>query len=462
MSRLVVVSNRVAVGGGARGDTGGLAVALRSALENRGGIWFGWSGEIGPKVRQKVTEEPPIKFVTVDLRQRDYDEYYNGFANSALWPIFHYRLDLAHFVQEDYTGYQRVNGMFARRLLPLLKPDDIIWIHDYHLIPLAFELRRAGVKQKIGFFLHTPFPSTEILTALPSHQNIVRDLCGFDLVGFQTETDLRNFRDYIQFEAQGSLRSKNRIEAFGRTFHAGAFPIGIDTEGIAAIAQRAPRAKIIQWMQRQGADFSWMIGVDRLDYSKGIRRRFSSFELLLEKYPAYRGHVRLLQIAPPSRAKVREYQDLREQLESKAGHINGRFAELDWLPLNFIVKSYAQRSLTALYRTANVCLVTPLRDGMNLVAKEYVASQDSNDPGVLVLSRFAGASKELQAACTVNPFDIAGTTDAIARALDMPLEERIERWEAMMVPLRANTVDNWAANFLKGLEKAPSYEDSAG
>lgn len=451
MTRLVVVSNRVAVGQGPRGDTGGLAVALRSALEKYGGVWFGWSGEVKQRSRLKKTSVPPIEFVTLDLRQSDYEEYYNGFANRALWPLLHYRLDLTAFERQDFRSYQRVNTLFARRLIPLLKPDDIIWIHDYHLMTLGSQLRQAGLKQKIGFFLHTPFPVAEILTALPPHAELVKALCSFDLIGFQTETDRRAFSDYIRFEAGGRALSKYRLKAFGREFEARAFPIGIDTDGIAKVAEKSMTPAVERRMDRQDSEFSWILGVDRLDYSKGIPERFKAYEHLLDKYPGYHGKVRYLQISPASRSEVPEYQLIRKDLESMAGRINGRFSQIDWVPLNYQIKSYAQQTLLGLYRSASVGLVTPLRDGMNLVAKEYVASQDPEDPGVLVLSRYAGAAQQLDAALIINPYDYDGTANAIARALDMPKEERIERWQSLMKVLRKSTLDQWQQNFLNTL-----------
>ena len=456
MKRLVVVSNRVAAGDRPRGDAGGLAVALRGALEAHGGLWFGWSGEIADNTQCRVTETPRVTFVTVDLPRREHDEYYNGFANRALWPILHYRLDNASFERGHYDGYRRVNAMFASRLAPLLRPGDVVWVHDYHLIPLGSELRRAGAPGKLGFFLHTPFPALEVFTALPAHRELVRDLCAYDAVGFQTESDLRAFREYVAFEAGGEAGGDGRVDAFGRRFSAGAFPVGIDAAAAAGAARRSSRSAIVRRLQRHGREFSWIMGVDRLDYSKGIPERFDAYEALLANYPAWRGRVRFLQITPPSRTGVPEYRAIRAVLETRAGRINGRFAELDWVPLNYLIKSYARRSLLGVYRTARVGLVTPLRDGMNLVAKEYVASQNPRDPGALVLSRFAGAARELDAAIPVNPFDVHGMAEAIALALDMPLEERVERWRAMMGVLEANTLETWRTNFLRAVEAAPA------
>ena len=456
MTRLVVASNRVASGERMRGDAGGLAVGLRGALAARGGVWFGWSGEVRTERQERVAETPGATFVTVDLKRDEYDDYYNGFANRALWPILHYRPDQAVFRPRHYEGYRRVNAMFAERLAPRLRPGDLVWVNDYHLIPLGAELRRAGAAQKLGFFLHTPFPALEALAILPSHAELVRDLCAYDLVGFQTARDLRAFREYVRFEARGRAAGAGRIRAFGREFAAGAFPIGIDAGEAARGAQRISRSAIARALERRGGESAWIVGVDRLDYSKGVAERFDAYGEFLEHYPGYRRRVRFLQITPPSRTGVAEYRAIRADLEARAGHINGRFAEVDWVPLNYLVRSYARRSLFGLYRGARVGFVTPLRDGMNLVAKEYVAAQNPRDPGVLVLSRFAGAAQELGDAVLVNPFDIRGTADALARALDMPLDERVSRWRASMDVLEANTLDVWVANFLGALEAAPS------
>lgn len=457
MSRLVVVSNRVALQGGPKAATGGLAVALHSALSKAGGIWFGWSGDVGSTttVRANTVQDDRILFATVDLSQMDYDDYYNGYANSTLWPLFHYRLDLAAFEEQSYSAYQRVNALFSNKLRPLLEPDDIIWVHDYHLIPLGHELRQSGVENRLGFFLHTPFPGPEILTALPAHQQLIRDICTYDVVGFQTENDLRAFLEYIIHEAGGSVSGDHIVQAYGRTFRAQIFPIGIDTDQVAQMALESSKTTLTKQIQSDAEELSWIIGVDRLDYSKGIENRFHAFERLLEEYPVHRGQVTMVQIAPPSRGEVQEYQDIQDAIALAVGQINGRYAEFDWIPINYLAKGYAQDMLMGFYRASRVGLVTPLRDGMNLVAKEYVASQNPHDPGVLVLSRFAGAARELDAALIINPYDTDEMVQALARALDMTLEERQERWESMMDVLRENSLDHWLNSFIDALSKAP-------
>ncbi len=457
MNRLVVVSNRVAVTPDAKTRAGGLAVALQDALRKHGGVWFGWSGKVVPQTTAEptITKDGAITYATVDLSRKNSAEYYNGFANRSLWPLFHYRLDLTAFSKQTYSGYLRVNTMFAEKLLPLLKAGDLIWVHDYHLIPLGEELRKKGVTQPMGFFLHTPFPAMEIFTALPSHYALVGALCSYDVVGFQTENDLRAFLDYIVHEAGGSILGDHLIRAFGRTVRVEVFPIGIDTEDFVKSAKQAAGSESTKRLRDRVGKRLWLIGVDRLDYSKGLVERFHSFERLLETRPEYRGKVTLLQIAPPSRSEVPEYREIRRNLETEAGHINGRFADFDWTPIHYLNRSFKRQNLAGFFRVSRIGLVTPLRDGMNFVAKEYVAAQDAHDPGVLVLSRFAGAARELDAALLVNPFDYDAVADAMAKGIEMPLDERRERWAAMMVKLRANTLSTWRDSFLKALGEGP-------
>lgn len=459
MSRLVVVSNRVGPVKKGGSAVGGLAVAVLAALKETGGIWFGWSGEVvaAPSETPDVFAAGPLTYATVDLTRRDFVEYYNGYANRVLWPLFHYRLDLAAFSRRDFGGYLRVNQIFARKLIPLLRPDDLIWVHDFHLIPLGEDLRRIGVKNRVGFFLHIPFPAMEILLALPQHEQLVRALCAYDLVGFQTKNDLRAFQDYIRLEVGGEVDPDGIVRAFGRTLRAKAFPIGVDTEAIARDAVSAENAPATQRLAESLLDCKLIIGVDRLDYSKGLVERFCAFERLLETYPANRTRVTLLQIAPPSRAEVPEYLDIRHALEATAGKINGRFAEFDWVPIRYLNKSFKHDTLTGFFRISGIGLVTPLRDGMNLVAKEYVAAQNPDDPGVLVLSRFAGAARELESALIVNPLDLDSVADALQKGLDMSLDERRERWSAMMQVLRRNNIGAWREEFLRELRASPCH-----
>ncbi len=456
MSRLVVVSNRVPLpDGGAR--AGGLAVALRGALEEFGGMWFGWSGK---RVRTQsgerhVERDGNIRYVTVDLSYQDFDAYYNGFANRTLWPLLHFRLDLVDYTRETWAGYLHVNALFADRLAQELREDDVVWVHDYHLIPLALRLRERGVGNRIGFFLHVPMPSADLLAALPAHRELFAALSSYDLVGFQTVRDLERFQDYVRLFGGGRVIAQGELEtAEGRRFRAGAFPISIDTGLIARQSAAAVRKQAVQRLRESLTGRALAIGVDRLDYSKGLPERFRAFERYLERHPDQRGHLTFLQIAPPSRGEVPEYQALRRELEGLAGHINGLHAAPDWTPVRYVNRNFPHDVLAGFYRMADVCLVTPLRDGMNLVAKEFIAAQDPEDPGVLVLSRFAGAASELEQAVQVNPYDLDGVADAIAMARTMPLGERRERWETMMAWLRRHDITAWRRSFLGALAGA--------
>ncbi|MCK5276154.1 MAG: alpha,alpha-trehalose-phosphate synthase (UDP-forming) [Alphaproteobacteria bacterium] len=456
MSHLVVVSNRVAGPNHGKGAEGGLAVALRGALKENGGLWFGWSGKVAerPSPNPHITGSDRITYATVDLTESDYDEYYNGFANSVLWPLFHYRLDLMDFSRRSLNGYQRVNSLFAQRLVPLLKPDDLVWVHDYHLIPMAEQLRQAGCKQRIGFFLHVPWPAVEVLLALPNHAELVRSLCAFDLIGFQTNRDLQSFIDYISVEANGRIGDGGLIEVHGRRTRAAAFPISTDPSTLAEYARKSEKSPAAQRLKRSVGERSLIIGVDRLDYSKGLINRMEAFSHLLERYPANRSQVVLLQIASPTREGVQEYDEIRHELEAISGHVNGTYADYDWVPIRYLNKGFTQRTLAGFFRLARVGLVTPLRDGMNLVAKEYVAAQSPRDPGVLVLSRFAGAAEELDGALIVNPYDTEGLADILETALTMPAGERKERWRGMMQHLRRNDITAWRKRFVAALDAA--------
>jgi len=452
MSRLVVVSNRVALPGS--DQAGGLAVALNAALQETGGLWFGWSGRTVRDASGEMHEkrDGDIRYLTMDLSSEDFDGYYNGFANRTLWPLLHFRPDLVDYNRETHAAYRRVNALFAQELAKQLRPDDIVWVHDYHLMPLAEELRALGVESRIGFFLHVPLPSADLIAALPSHQRPFGALTAYDLLGFQTERDLERFQDYLRLYAGGKVLRKGVLQdSDGREFRAGAFPISIDTPHIAALAADAVRKPGVKRLQASLAGRALAIGVDRLDYSKGIPERFRAFARFLERHPDQRGTLTFLQIAPVSRGGVGEYRALRRELEQLAGHINSGLAEPDWTPVRYVNRNYPHATLTGFYRMARIALVTPLRDGMNLVAKEYVAAQDPDDPGVLVLSSFAGAARELQGALQVNPYDLDGVADAIAVAAQMPLEERRERWRAMMDRITHYDIHAWRRDFLSAL-----------
>ena len=460
MSRLVVVSNRVA--DPRKSAAGGLAVALGEALATTGGLWFGWSGKVieaeeGARGEGELHLHTAgrVTLATVDLSREDHDSYYLGYSNGVLWPVFHYRLDLADFDAGYIHGYRRANQLFARKLAPLLRPDDTIWIHDYHLIPLAAELRAMGCSQRIGFFLHVPLPPPMILAAIPQHEWLMRAFFAYDLVGFQSNTDAQHFSRYVRNEARAEVLPDDRHRAFGRTVCARAFPIGIDVDEFQALASGKESRETFNTMREQYSRRRLLAGIDRLDYSKGIPQRVRAFRELLKNYPENRNSATLIQIASPTRESVDAYTDIRTELEGLCGAINGDYGELDWMPVRYIHRTVARKRVPGLCRAACVGLVTPLRDGMNLVAKEYVAAQDPADPGVLVLSRFAGAAEQLEEALLVNPYDTSGTAQAIQQALQMPLAERQERHGKLLERIRRHDVHWWRRSFLETLAQLP-------
>jgi trehalose 6-phosphate synthase len=459
--RLVVVSNRVAVPDpeGPR-HAGGLAVAVNAALKHRDGLWFGWSGDIsenGGSYTPKVIERRRRSFVTIDLSEQDFQEYYNGFANRVLWPILHYRVDLAEFTNVELGGYLRVNARFADALSGFIRPDDWIWVHDYHLLSLARELRARGHDNPIGFFLHIPCPPPDILLALPQHAETIGTLGHYDLVGTQTEHDADNLRRY--FELQGASLSRNRasLDIDGRRVQLRAFAVSIATKVYARTARSAIRSDFANEVRDSLAGRKLILGVDRLDYSKGIPHRIQGFGQFLDTYPEWRQHITYLQVTPKSRSEVPEYGDINQLVNTLVGQINGRYGEPAWTPIRYVNRAYSRASLAALYRMAAVGLVTPLRDGMNLVAKEYIAAQNPENPGVLVLSQFAGAAEELDGAILVNPHETEAMATAIDAALRMPLAERQARHKRMYRHLAANDIDHWAERFLAVLAESRQH-----
>jgi trehalose 6-phosphate synthase len=454
--RLVVVSNRLA--DPRKPAAGGLAVALGESLASTGGLWFGWSGKIAsddePASDVQIQHAGKVTLATMDLTQADHSAYYDGYSNRVLWPVFHYRLDLAQFDEGHFEGYQRVNRMFARKLATLLRPDDVIWVHDYHLIPLAAELRALGCTQRIGFFLHIPLPPPLILAAIPAHEWLIRSLFAYDLVGLQSRADVAHFNRYVQDEAGAEDLGNDHLRAFHRQVCVRAFPIGIDVEEFAELARSPESIDMRETLREQYAKRCLLVGVDRLDYSKGIPQRLRAFHKLLANYPENRNSATLIQVATPTREGVDAYADIRTELEGLAGKINGDYGELDWMPVRYMHRTLARKRLPGLYRAGRVALVTPLRDGMNLVAKEYVAAQDPDDPGVLVLSRFTGAAEQMKEALLVNPYDTGGTAEVVQKALRMPLEERVERHRALIARVREHDVHWWRRGFLKALAEA--------
>ncbi|WP_242913436.1 alpha,alpha-trehalose-phosphate synthase (UDP-forming) [Brevundimonas pishanensis] len=455
MGRLIVVSNRVqAPKDASDSSVGGLAMALAAALRAYDGFWFGWSGETTEEFdgQMNVEERGGVTIKTIPLEAQDVDEYYNGYANKTLWPLFHHRIDLTAYERSYSHGYERTNKRFAEVLEPMLEPDDVVWIHDYHLIPLASYLRKLGVRNRIGFFLHTPWPARQLLVTLPHHGQMVRAMGAYDLIGFHTEEWRGLFCDYLIEQAQGKRLDSDTVAASGEIYRTGVFPIGIDVEGFVEGSHSELAIRTLKRMNKSGDGRSMMVGVDRLDYSKGIEERLSGFEQFLTDHEEWRKRVFLLQVTPLSRDTVDSYQDIRERLEGLAGRVNGQFADMDWQPIRYLNRTYRRDQLAGIYRASRVGLVTALRDGMNLVAKEYVAAQNPDDPGVLILSRFTGAAEQMTAALLVNPYAREELADAIYRALEMPLEERIERWQSLMDVVRHTDIAIWRDTFVSELQ----------
>jgi trehalose 6-phosphate synthase len=456
VARLVIASNRVPIPKARGTSAGGLAVALRDLL-TPGTMWFGWSGRLAAEPSQPaVVEARGVTYATVDLTADAYRGFYVGFANGALWPLLHFRLGLMHFRREDYEGYLAVNRTFAEQLNKILQADDTVWAHDYHLIPFGRLLREQGFAGPIGFFLHVPFAPPSMLEAMPVARELVADLCAYDLVGFQTEEHAQDFRDCAHRLLGASIHGE-WVRLNGRVMRAFADPIGIDAEGFRHEAVRAAGDKLVQRVAGSLAGRLLAIGVDRMDYSKGLPQRFEAYARLLERHPEHRRHVHFLQICPRSREEVDEYRRLRAELDRLTGRINGRFSEFDWTPLRYSTRAAPRTTLAGLYRIGRIGVVTPLRDGMNLVAKEFVAAQAEDDPGVLILSRFAGAAHELTEALIVNPFDPDAIAEAMHTALSMALPERKERHTALLQKVMHTTAQSYCQRFIDALAKVREH-----
>src|SRR3979411_2713854 len=437
--------------------TGGLAAALLPMVEKSGAIWIGSSG----RVRDGNLKEPFAEIealgagalAMLDLPAAHYGGYYEGFANSAFWRALHSRTDLIRASQEDYLSYREVNAFMARALLRFQKPDAVFWIQDYHFLALGAELRDLGVPQPLGFFLHTPWPARAVIGGVPHHRELVEAMLAYDLIGFQTEDDCENFLGYLSAHLRLAIEHGVVTSRYG-TSRIAVFPIGIDPEKFAQHAAKAMSHPDVSRLRRSLNGEKLALGRAPLDYSKGLINRITAFDRMWTLQPARARTVALLQIATPSRGAIEAYGNLQDELAKLGSDVNGRHGEVDWTPIRYLNKGFSQTVLAGLYRTAQVGVVTPLHDGMNLVAKEYVAAQNPADPGVLVLSKFAGAANELDTALLVNPHDIDGMARSIATAFSMPLIERRMRWETMMTKLRAGTIQQWFADFLDALQES--------
>ena len=458
MSRLIVISNRVsAITDKPAGAHGGLSVALTAALRESRGIWFGWSGKQTDQFTGHIefSRKGGVTTATVDLEEQDIDEYYNGYANRTLWPLFHYRVDLAEYERDFAAGYQRANERFAETVRPLIEPDDVVWVQDYHMIPLGQDLRRLGCRNRIGFFLHIPWPPRRLLTTLPEARLLVESMFAYDLIGFQTEEWLETFCEFVAADFGAEIEG-GLVRVGEREVRLIACPIGIDAADFTKLASSPTAKRTCRAMEESSNGRAMIVGVDRLDYSKGLEERFLGYERFLRENPEERKEVFLLQIAPPSRASVETYQQIRANLEGLSGRINGAHADLDWVPIRYVNQNYPRNVLAGTFRAARIALVTPLRDGMNLVAKEFVAAQNPDDPGVLILSRFAGAATQLEDAILVNPYSAEEISDSIRTALRMSKEERISRWRKLQQNVEEEDIGWWRKRFTDALSAAPS------
>jgi trehalose 6-phosphate synthase len=459
VNRLVVVSNRVPLPEGGSPAAGGLAVALTGLMERRGGLWFGWSGKTdanAPEQEAAFFRQNSIDYATINLTRGEYDRYYNNYSNGVLWPLLHTMPELMVFNRRDAAAYHSVNRRFADMLRPMLRPDDVIWVHDYQLMALPALLRAQGVRNPVGFFLHIPFCAPDVLAQIPSVRDLVVDLLQSDLIGFQTPADLDNFAASARLHAGATQPSSDTLTMDGRTIRLGVFPVEIEAREFAATAAAASRGRECGRLIRSLGKQALILGVDRLDPTKGLMQRLAGLRRLLERHPEWHRHATLLQIAAISRKEVSVYRNLREALDREAGSINSDFADPDWAPLRLVARAGARNTIAGYMRCAQVGLVTPLRDGMNLVAKEFVAAQEPENPGVLILSEFAGAAHQLDGALLVNPHDADQMADMLDLALRMELPERRERWRGMWDTLQRTTPLLWGRSFLGSLTETAS------
>lgn len=469
--KLVVVSNRLparltraeAGGWDVAPSSGGLVTAMTPILNRRGGLWIGWPGvdevqeeELAVPLSH-LAERTGYHLHPVPLTPEEKEGYYFGFSNEVLWPLFHDLQSRANFEAAYWQAYQEVNRKFAGTVARLTEPDDIIWIHDYHLMMVAGALREQGVTSRLEFFLHTPFPSPDIFANLPWRAEILRGLLDYDATGFQTERDRDNYLQCVrQFIPEADIAESGRVRAVRtpeREAHVGAFPISIDYDHFAALAASADVTAEMQRLQARYAGQHLVLGVDRLDYTKGIPHRLHAFAAALEKYPELHERITLIQLVVPSRDVIPEYAALKTEIEQLVGQINGTYTRAGWVPIHYLFRGLPQDELVALYRTARTMLVTPLKDGMNLVSKEYCAS-DLDETGALILSEFAGSATQLGAdSLLVNPNDTEGVADALHAAFHMDDAERQERMRRMRRTVAQEDIFWWVDTFLEAAER---------
>ncbi|PTL82122.1 bifunctional alpha,alpha-trehalose-phosphate synthase (UDP-forming)/trehalose-phosphatase [Vitiosangium sp. GDMCC 1.1324] len=465
MSRLLLVSNRLPVTVKADKDgvsvvrsAGGLATGLRGPHERSGGLWIGWPGDVSRLTEaQKASVEEQLaglRCVPLYLSASEVSRFYEGYSNRTLWPLCHYLIDRLPRQDRDWDVYRKVNERFADLVARHYQPGDTIWVHDYQLMLVPAFLRARLPQARIGYFHHIPFPSSEIFRTLPHRSELMRGLMGADLIGFHTLTYVRHFASTLM-RLLGLETVVDRVSYDGREVRLGAFPMGIDAQSFEDLAKEPAVLEEVRVHREKGPEMRLLLGVDRLDYTKGIPRRLLAVQRLLEREPAWRGRLRFVQVAVPSRTAVADYAAYREKVDELVGRINGLYGSVHNVPVHYLYRSFNEKQLAALYRSADVMLVTPIRDGMNLVAKEFCAARPDED-GVLVLSEFAGAADELGDAVLVNPYDVEGLADALEVALEMPAEERRTRMRSLRARVKEYDVHRWVRSFLDTLESVPT------
>ncbi len=462
MSRLVIISNRLPVTiKKEAGDliyhpsAGGLATGLNSLDDSWDKIWIGWPGqEIKDKWEREAVRRDLSKdgLYPVFLTQEEISLYYEGFSNKTIWPHFHYFTQYTTYKDEYWEVYQDVNRRFAEEVIPLIREDDLVWVHDYQLMLLPAMIREAFPEVSIGFFLHIPFPSYEVFRILPWRKHILEGVLGADQIGFHTFGYMRHFLSAV-YRIGGYEHHFGKLTVENRLVNVDVFPMGIDYEKYAQVGENGEEKSDSIKIKQLAKEQKLIMSVDRLDYSKGIPQRLYAFAHFLKQYPEYQGKVTLVMIVVPSRANVPQYQALKEKIDKLVGEINGAYSSFDWVPIHYFYRSLDFNDLTTLYRESSIALITPLRDGMNLVAKEYVASKEESKKGVIILSEMAGASNELTEALSVNPQDRQDITDALKRALEMEEGEQRQRLETMQEKLKKNDVRHWAATFITEQKK---------